>query len=128
MGDLAVSRRKGELSAAAIDRGWPHQVAVPADDCRGSRGRFMDAFCLDLSVCERHHSVFHEDKWWTIYCLANPEHAEKFRLRFRRRAIQSQGAGPWLELGTLVQEPTLSAKVRCASPPIASAVFLAIVA
>jgi hypothetical protein len=56
-----MGRRKGELTAAAIDRGWPHQVAVPATECRGSLGRFMDAFCLDLSVCERHYSVFHED-------------------------------------------------------------------
>jgi hypothetical protein len=46
-----VARRKGELTAAGIDRGWPHQVAVPADICRGSHGRFMEAFCLDLSVC-----------------------------------------------------------------------------
>jgi hypothetical protein len=51
-----MSRRKGELSAAAIDRGWPHQVALPATECRGSHGRFVDAFCFDLSVCERHHS------------------------------------------------------------------------
>jgi hypothetical protein len=42
----------------------------------------MDAFCLDLSVCERHYSVFHEDKWWIVYCFADPEHAEKFRIRF----------------------------------------------
>jgi hypothetical protein len=42
----------------------------------------MDAFCLDLSVCERHHSVFHEDKWWIVYCFADAEHAEKFRMRF----------------------------------------------
>ena len=56
-----MGRRKGELTAAAIDRGWPHLVAVPATDCKGSHGRFMDAFCLDLSVCERHHSVFHEE-------------------------------------------------------------------
>ena len=78
----AMVRRKGELTAAAIDRGWPHQVAVPADECRGSPGRFMDAFCLDLSVCERDHSVFHEDKWWIVYCFADPVHAEKFRVRF----------------------------------------------
>ena len=26
-------RRKGELSAAGIDRGWPHQVVVPARLC-----------------------------------------------------------------------------------------------
>ena len=33
-------------------------------------------------VCERHHSVFHEDKRWIVYCFADPEHAEKFRVRF----------------------------------------------
>jgi hypothetical protein len=60
--------RKGEVSAAAIDRSWPHQVAVSATECTGSHGRFMDAFCLDLSMCERHHNVFHEDKWWIVYC------------------------------------------------------------
>ena len=42
----------------------------------------MDAFCLDLSVSERHHSVFHEDKWWIVYCFADAEHADRFRLRF----------------------------------------------
>ena len=42
----------------------------------------MDPFCLDLLVCERHHSVFHDDKWWIVYCFADAEHAEKFRVRF----------------------------------------------
>jgi hypothetical protein len=37
---------------------------------------------LDLSVCDRHHSVFYEDKWWLAYCFAEAEHAEKFRVRF----------------------------------------------
>jgi hypothetical protein len=77
-----MGRRKGELTAAVIDRGWPHQVAVPATECRGSHGRFVEAFCLDLSVCERHHSVFHEDKWWIVHCFADAERAEKFRMRF----------------------------------------------
>jgi hypothetical protein len=81
MGAVMV-RRKGELIAAAMDRGWPHQVAVSAGECLGSHGRFMDAFCLDLSVCERHHSVFRQDKWWIVYCFADPADAEKFRARF----------------------------------------------
>jgi hypothetical protein len=42
----------------------------------------MEAFCFDLSVCERHHSVFHDDKWWIVYCFADAEHAERFRVRF----------------------------------------------
>ena len=74
-----MGRRKSELTAAAIDRIWPHQAAVPAT---GSHGRFMDVFCLYLSVCERHHSVVQEDKWWIVYCFADAEHAEKFRMRF----------------------------------------------
>jgi hypothetical protein len=77
-----MGRRKGELTAAAIDRHWPNQVAIPADECRGSHGRFMTAFCLDLLVCERHHSVFYEDKWWIVYCFADSYDAEKFRIRF----------------------------------------------
>ena len=46
----SMGRRKGELTAAAIDRGWPHQVAVLATECAGSHGGFMEAFCLGLSV------------------------------------------------------------------------------
>ena len=76
-----MGRRKGEPTAAGIDRGWPHQVVVPATECTGSHGRFMEAFS-STCVCERHHSVFHEDKWWIVYCFADPEHAEKFRVRF----------------------------------------------
>src|ERR1700674_928842 len=45
-------------------------------DCTGSHGRFMEAFCLDMSVCDRHHSVFHEDKWWIAFCFGDAEHAE----------------------------------------------------
>jgi len=52
------------------------------DSCGGALFfRFMDAF-FDLSVYERHHSIFHEDKWWIVYCFADAEHAEKFQVRF----------------------------------------------
>jgi hypothetical protein len=81
MGAVIV-RRKGEHTAAAINRGWPHQIALPANNYRGSHGRFIDAFCQDLWVCERYHSVFHDDKWRIVYCFAEVEHAEKFRIRF----------------------------------------------
>ena len=53
MGQFNWAEEKGELTAAALDRGWPHQVAVLATAWSGWLGRFMDAFCLDLSVCER---------------------------------------------------------------------------
>jgi hypothetical protein len=74
--------RKGELSPAEIDRGWPHQVALPATVSQGDGWQAIDAFCRDLSRCPRGHSVFHENQWWNVYCFAEAADAEKFRLRF----------------------------------------------
>jgi hypothetical protein len=48
----------------------------------GIRRSVHRRFCLDLSVCERHHSVLREDQWWIVYRFADAEHAEKFRIRF----------------------------------------------
>jgi hypothetical protein len=113
MGAL-LGRRRGKPTAAGIDRGWPHQVVVPATECTSSHGRFMEAFRLDLSVCERHHSVFHEDKWWIVYCFADPEHAKKFRVRFAANGSirKIEAAAPAGRGGTRMdaERPTV---VRC---------------
>jgi hypothetical protein len=77
-----MGRRKGEATRAAVDRGWPHQVALPADQCRGGNYGFIHAFCRELSLCDRQHSVFHDDKWWLVLCFADRDHAEQFRERF----------------------------------------------
>jgi hypothetical protein len=77
-----VSRRKGELSAGEIDRSWPHQVALRSDMCRGTYYRTLHAFCRDLSLCSRGHSVYYEDEWWEVFCFAEEVHADAFRLRF----------------------------------------------
>jgi hypothetical protein len=100
-----MGRRKGELTAAAIDRGWSHQVAVRATNCRGSHGRSMDAFCLDLSVCERHHSVFHEDKWWVAKVIVATNH---IREPSTCRLPQSVWISPrtWLNLHRSVVWPS----------------------
>lgn len=73
--------RKGELSSAIIDRGWPHQVALPASTNANS-GQAIHAFCQDLSLCPRGHSVFHEDAWFNVYCFAEAANAEEFMTRF----------------------------------------------
>lgn len=48
-----MSRRKGELTAGVIDRGWPHQVAILADKCLGKRGEAVRRFCEKLTHCPR---------------------------------------------------------------------------
>ena len=76
-----MSRRKGELTRNGIDRGWPHQVALRADiSMRDFKA--LHAFCRDLSLCPRGHSVFHDNAWWNVYCFAVPEHAAEFTARF----------------------------------------------
>jgi hypothetical protein len=77
-----VSRRKGELSPAGIDRGWPYQVALRADECKGTHYRTLHSFCLGLSLCSRGHAVRYEDEWWQVFCFAEKAHADAFRVRF----------------------------------------------
>jgi hypothetical protein len=52
-----MSNRKGELTAAGIDRGWPHKVALAAHLCTGKLIAAHNEFCVGLSRCVRGHSV-----------------------------------------------------------------------
>jgi hypothetical protein len=74
--------RKGELSPAAIDRGWPHQVALREAACMGANHKVHLDFCKDLSLCPRGHSVYHEHTTWRVFCFADPAHAALFREKF----------------------------------------------
>ena len=74
--------RKGELSPDAVDRRWPHQVALPESACRGGGYKTIHDFCKDLSLCPRGHSVCRDAQWFKIYCFADAADAEKFRARF----------------------------------------------
>jgi hypothetical protein len=73
--------RKGELSPAAIDRGWPYQVAIAADITRSNFNAIRN-FSNDLSLCLRGHAVFHDGKWFNVYCFAEPGDLDKFMQRF----------------------------------------------
>lgn len=74
--------RKGELSPAAVDRGWPHQVAVPEQRCCGKYYDIHQTFCADLSLCDRGHTVGHDRILYRVFCFADPEHARRFREAF----------------------------------------------
>ena len=74
--------RKGELSPASIDRGWPHQVVLPASACEQGGYKEIHEFCKNLSICSRGHSVFHEDRWFNVYCFAEASDAENFMKQF----------------------------------------------
>jgi hypothetical protein len=77
-----VIYRKGELSPAMVDRGWPHQVALLASACEGGGYKAIQDFSNGLSICPRGHAVFHDGQWFNVYCFADPADAEKFMKRF----------------------------------------------
>ena len=66
-------RRKGELSPAGIDRGWPHQVVLPARfSQRGNGYQEIHEFCKDLSICSRGHAVFYDRRMVSRLLLLRP--------------------------------------------------------
>jgi hypothetical protein len=75
-------RRKGELSASAIDNGWPHQVVVPARLCERDGYNEIHEFCRDLTLSSRGHALYHDGQWFHIYCFREPADALKFMERF----------------------------------------------
>lgn len=83
-----MGRRKGELTGAGIDRGWPHQVILSAGGYGDYTAKYN--FCNDqsLSLAVRGHSVVRNDEWCNVYCFAEREHAERFMAEF---------GGEWFE-------------------------------
>ena len=65
-----------------IDAGWPHQVAVTAETCRGDGYLTTHYFCADLSLCARHWYYRRDDRDYVVFCFADPAHASLFRERF----------------------------------------------
>lgn len=70
-------RRKGELSPAGIDRGWPHQVAVEIPPGHGLG--IVPATGPMSSLCHRGHEVAHEGKRYRVFCFSDPDQAERFK-------------------------------------------------
>ena len=75
-------RRKGELTGAGIDRGYPHQVAVAATLCAGRNYRTIHAFCETLSLAPRGHTVRRDDVDYLVFCFAEKGHADLFAAHF----------------------------------------------
>src|SRR5262245_1404882 len=90
-----VVYRKGELSQAAIDRGWPHQAALPASQLLGARYYTVHLFCDDLSLCPRGHTFRRNDQDYSVFCFAHRGHAEKFHERFGGEFVDPKTRPKW---------------------------------
>lgn len=91
--------RKGELTKAAIDKGWPFQVALEARLCIGHRYYTVRYFCDGLSLCERGHSFFRDGKDYSVFCFAQEDHARAFRRRFSGELMSPRTRPKWGRTG-----------------------------
>ena len=91
-----MSRRKGELTSGRINREWPYQVALPADHLLGKNYDVTYGFCRDLSLCPRGHTVRRDDVTYSVFCFADPNHADLFRERINGERFdpKDMGRGP----------------------------------
>jgi hypothetical protein len=92
---ITMVYRKGELSKSAIDRGWPHQVALPADRCRGSNYPVLRQFCEGRSLCPRGHSFRRDGIDFVVFCFAVCEDAERFRACFGGELMDAASRPKW---------------------------------
>lgn len=61
--------RKGELNSRRIDKGWPHQIALPAEATYGERYVAARLFCERLSHCPRGHCFIGDGWYWNVLLL-----------------------------------------------------------
>ena len=87
--------RKGELSKGTIDRQWPHQVALPTNQCMGRDYVTIKLFCEGLSLCPRTHSFRRNDADMLVFCFAKRSDAEQFQERFGGDFIDPKNRPKW---------------------------------
>jgi hypothetical protein len=77
-----MSRARGQPSRSSIDREYPHQVIVPADDVGGKHLPMVEVFHAQIDAPKRSRSVFNNDRWYEIYCFKEPYQARGFQAIF----------------------------------------------
>jgi hypothetical protein len=81
-------RARGAVSPRRLEREWPHQVAIRADQLLGERYHVVHEFCRCLSVAPRGLSFRRGDIDYVVFCFAQLAHANLFRARFKGERVE----------------------------------------
>jgi len=77
-----MTRARVQPSRRLVDREYPHQVTVPAESVGGKNFDSVIVFHAQISQPQRSRSVFRDDRWFAVYCFADPQHARSFQALF----------------------------------------------
>lgn len=105
-----TTRHKGALSDAALDREWPHQVAIQDDLCVDRNFQIIADWLIGRSHAPRTRTVTvewrnsHKVETYRVHCFSNPADAVDFLSTFGgyrfdtkvNRGGQGRRHGGWL--------------------------------
>lgn len=87
-------RRRGELSKGTVDRGWPHQVALPALVVV-ARFKEINEAARRQSACTRTHAFRRDDVDYVVYCFAKVDDAKAFNVLFGGELMGPEDRPRW---------------------------------
>jgi hypothetical protein len=77
-----MTRAHGQSSRSTLNREYPHQVLVLADNIGGSTFNRALAFHKQADVPIQNYEARKDDKWYLLFCFAERKNALAFQLAF----------------------------------------------
>jgi hypothetical protein len=78
-----MSRHRGEITRARLDREWPHNVALPAEALRGAvNSTPIYVLAKELAGEPRRYRLERDSDEFVVFCFVTAEAAQMFHARF----------------------------------------------
>ena len=78
----SMTRARGQPPRTLLDREYPHQILVLAENVHGKTLDKVSDFHAKLGITRKSRSVRKDDACYSLYCFADLEHAKLFQAMF----------------------------------------------